>query len=161
MLKLQQLLRGTPSNIIRNSREVRSRIVRSVLDVDEIGPHKRVLIEARATDGIRYLIYKFYEPEKKNLAQSKCYVHCSCPYFLYFLEVALTARGTSSVINSNGQYPRVRNPRLRPYLCKHLFAGSRAAMRSTAKKAKGVDVVDEHEIQRLLQLVSDLIPDKA
>ena len=48
-------------------------------------------------------------------------VSCSCPYFLYNLEVALESRGASVIFYSNGAHPAVRNPEMRAYLCKHLY----------------------------------------
>lgn len=159
MLQLQQLLRGTPANIVKNSRDVRSRVLKAFITADEVGTHKKVLLEARDTDGPRNLVFKFYNRKKKNLAYSKVYVHCSCPYFLYFCEVAVAARGSSSVINSNGAYPKIRNPSLRPYLCKHLFQAARGAIRARAKKLTDSDSIDRHELERLLSLVKDLIPE--
>lgn len=50
------------------------------------------------------------------------WVHCSCPYFTYHLEVVLKLRGSSKIENSNAEMPKIKNPSLRPYLCKHLYA---------------------------------------
>jgi len=49
------------------------------------------------------------------------WVWCNCPFFKYYLEVADANKGSSDVIDSNGQPPRIRNPRGVPYLCKHLW----------------------------------------
>ena len=49
-------------------------------------------------------------------------VHCTCAYFKYTLEVALTGYKSSQIITSNGKHPRIRNPRRKTYLCKHLVA---------------------------------------
>lgn len=54
--------------------------------------------------------------------ESQIWVHCSCPYFTYYLEVALKLKGSSDIYDSNGARPRITNPTLRPYLCKHLVA---------------------------------------
>lgn len=54
--------------------------------------------------------------------QDDVIVHCTCPYFRYTLEVALTGYKASQIISSNGRHPRIRNPRRQTYLCKHLVA---------------------------------------
>lgn len=55
-------------------------------------------------------------------ADSRLWVHCSCPYFLFHLEMALVLKKCSTQYDSNGDMPRITNPQYRPYLCKHLFA---------------------------------------
>jgi hypothetical protein len=56
------------------------------------------------------------------------YVTCSCPAFRYYSEVALMAKSNTDQIESNGQTPRINNPGMKPYVCKHLFATAKAAM---------------------------------
>ena len=46
---------------------------------------------------------------------------CSCQYFCFFCEVALTKHGSSKVKFSNGASPVYTNPRLRPCACKHIL----------------------------------------
>lgn len=46
---------------------------------------------------------------------------CSCQYFCFTNEVALTRVGSSSVRYSNGDPPVVRNPGGVPFFCKHLY----------------------------------------
>ena len=58
---------------------------------------------------------------------SRLWVHCHCPYFLYYCEQALTRIKASSIYDCRPELrskdPRVqRNPPLTPYLCKHLYA---------------------------------------
>lgn len=55
-------------------------------------------------------------------ADSKIWVHCSCPYFLFHLEMALVLQKCSTQYDSNGDLPVITNPKLRPFLCKHLYA---------------------------------------
>ena len=65
---------------------------------------------------------------------------CSCEYWLFHCEYALTEYGASSIINSNGEPPVVTNPRMIPKVCKHIAAvlESRIADRLVAahKRAK-------------------------
>jgi hypothetical protein len=60
------------------------------------------------------------------------------PYasFRYYSEVALTGRDNSDVIESDGSYPRINNPQMDPYICKHLFATAEAAVEK--RKTLGV-----------------------
>jgi len=66
------------------------------------------------------------------------WVHCSCPYFFYYLEVVLSRKGASTISKdnaaplprtSNKALPKVTNPTLRPYLCKHVWAALTALLR--------------------------------
>lgn len=58
----------------------------------------------------------------KFTGDSQIWCHCSCPYFTYYLEVVLKLHGSSEVYNAIKRVPKVTNPKLRPYLCKHLFS---------------------------------------
>ncbi len=50
-------------------------------------------------------------------------IDCTCKYHPYWgAEVGLWMRTAADVIRSNGKAPRVRNPRLTPYACKHAVA---------------------------------------
>lgn len=56
---------------------------------------------------------------------SRVWVHCSCPYFKYYLEVALWRKGCTdlkSLGRENAFWPKIRNPRMKAYLCKHLYS---------------------------------------
>ena len=56
-------------------------------------------------------------------SDSKLWVHCRCPYFTYYLEMALFLRKTSDIWDCDGTVgKRIRNPNMTPYLCKHLYA---------------------------------------
>ncbi len=84
------------------------------------------------TDGKRASFIRFFGPPEKS---TSCWVFCSCPYFTYNLEVALTRQNTSSIKFSNGQLPRERNRRMVPHLCKHLVLAARLALQQTEDKA--------------------------
>lgn len=60
------------------------------------------------------------------------YVTCSCPAFRYYSEVALIAKNNTDQIDSNGQFPKINNPNMEPYICKHLFATAKNAMQMRA-----------------------------
>lgn len=75
---------------------------------------------------------------------SRMWVHCRCPYFLYYCEEALNRIKASSIFpdgcvpskrnhgKTNGRIKR--NPKLTPYLCKHLYAAVLELMRTEKKK---------------------------
>lgn len=50
-----------------------------------------------------------------------CKVSCSCEDFMYVHEVANHDKGAADIDYSNGELPVVKNPKLRPGLCKHLY----------------------------------------
>lgn len=69
---------------------------------------------------------------------TKMWVHCSCPYFFYYLEVVLSRLGSSTISKdnqaplprtSNKALPMVTNPELRPYICKHIWAALAALLK--------------------------------
>ena len=62
-----------------------------------------------------------------------CYVTCSCPAFRYYSEVALVKQNNTDQIDSNGQFPKINNPNMEPYICKHLFATASRAMAERTK----------------------------
>lgn len=135
MLTLKKLLVATPQPVMaRALLQCRTTITRSILEIDEFGnKRKNVAGLVRATDGDRFAVIMFYEPDKKNLADSKIWVHCSCPYYTFNVEVVNALKKSSDVINSNGDLPVVRNPRMIPHLCKHVAALAKFAVRAKAK----------------------------
>lgn len=47
-------------------------------------------------------------------------VSCTCDFFWAHSEVALHKQGAADIHFSNGKDPVVRNPKMIPYVCKHL-----------------------------------------
>lgn len=154
MISITQLLQLTPSDVRERARtqctvEIKSaRLVKE--DEDQV---KHVISKVHATDGTRICQIKFYDPSHPR--KGRVWVHCSCPYFLYYLEVALTKRGASSVINSNGKFPRVTNPQTVPYLCKHLFAAAVPAIKVQAKKSN--KKISAEALAHVLSRISPLV----
>lgn len=70
---------------------------------------------------------------------SKGWVSCSCPYFLFHCEVALSNKDSSSIINSNGAQPGVTNPLALPVVCKHII--------SAIVKGKALEVKPKAKIE--------------
>lgn len=127
MLKVKQLLNLTPGKVryrasyprVRKIEDKEKKHYRNVFyrvalgNVESTGDSYNCLVRVHGSDD---------EFGYKMTPETEVWVHCSCPYFTYHLEVVLKLKGSSEIYNSNGAYPRITNPSLRPYLCKHLYA---------------------------------------
>jgi hypothetical protein len=125
MIKFSTLVRNTPRNIIDNTKTVRTmRLVQAWSSVDEKGRmFKGVMVHSRASSVVRLVQFRLYASQKGvPIFDHNAWIHCSCEYWLFYLEVALSTKGSSSIINSNGEYPAIRNPHLQPHVCKHVYA---------------------------------------
>jgi hypothetical protein len=179
MIYLTQLQRMTPANIKRNSRYVLLFSGSTFIERDQKGRHKVYRARAKTTRGrardpkrksgakvklsgdTYELVIKMYgKPMKDGTMKpnNRAWVHCTCPYFLYYNEVALAARGSSEVISSNGALPNIRNPRMKPYLCKHLFRAATVAPKAKAKEREDLTKIDEADLDRMLEVLAPYIP---
>ncbi len=163
MIYLSQLVRFTPRKIIDTARRVRITKVKAFIDKDEKGEFKYITANAKGNTNLRQVQIKLYGKMRGDgvmKIQNKCWVTCSCPYWRYHCEVAAAARGSSNVLISNGQFPKIRNPRMKPYLCKHLLALSAVAGKVKAKRRK-VDKIESQELDQLVKLLEPFIPKSA
>ena len=142
MLPLSQLIAATPDKTKRRARDQcygqsyapprRQSALRSLtkgggyIVEDETGKYREFRYRTKCTDGWRKVAVRFYGPLNVN---TRVWCWCSCPYFKYHCEVALARKGSSSVVQSNGQRPRFTNPRLEPRVCKHVYLLFALAMR--------------------------------
>lgn len=76
---------------------------------------------------VKTCTFRFYD---KPGVDSRVWCSCNCPMFLYYLEVALTLRGSSSILYSNGRVPKITNPSMKPSLCKHLIQAASDVVKS-------------------------------
>ena len=160
MLKLATLIKSTTPEIVNRAlKQCRVRITRAVFDVDEEGYHKLVMATVKATSENRFTVIKFYDSDKKKLADSRVWVHCSCEYHKFVCEVANKLRGSTDIIDSNGNFPHITNPSARPHLCKHLIALAKPAIEVAAKPLKGVGDVSKQEVELMLKRLSPYIKD--
>jgi len=143
-LDLQTLLRGTPPEVLDRAYTVR--MIAKHYETGSMEGFRRTYykypsyynqvrvysVSSPAAGGSgkkhRSLI-RFYGPP---VLKTPCWVWCDCAYFTYYLEVTLSKKDSSSVENSNGEPPTVRNPHNVPFLCKHLVRASEYAL--TLKK---------------------------
>jgi hypothetical protein len=163
MIFLSQLARVTPKAVQR--RTVYFTKIKAYIDKDEHGEFKYVTAIARSQGKsnkyhVHFRIYTHVPGSGKVKPNHPTWVHCSCPYFRYYVEVALSARGSSAVLSSNGQFPKIRNPRMKPYLCKHLFQAIPVALQAKAVKRKAHNMPDDLELDQLLRLFKPFIPKK-
>jgi hypothetical protein len=141
MLPLQKIVQATPPKIRQRARQQcyglayaapRSAKGKGVTKSggyvveDESGKYREFKFRVKATDGWRKVAVRFYGP--LNPA-TRVWCWCSCPYFKYHCEVALAHKGSSSVVQSNGQRPRFTNPKMHPRVCKHVFYAFMLAVR--------------------------------
>lgn len=127
MKTLDQLIIKTPKNRIDNAKYVRFSNLKTGYDKAGLayiaGKARSIAkVDVRGNvvpnhDKHQYVtIFKFLD---KKL---RVKVSCSCADFMYRAEVALSRAGAADVYYSNGEMPEVTNPRLIPYICKHLVA---------------------------------------
>lgn len=142
--RFYQLELKTPNKIKKRCSSCRTKIHSSLYidDEKEKNIYKRVLVYVRGDRRKTYHVtFKFYDvdPEKnEDLRTKECWVHCSCPFFKYNLEVVLSKSKNSSVIKSNGALPVVRNPDMVPYLCKHIYKAYPKAIKAPAEEIEKV-----------------------
>lgn len=139
MLTLQQLINLTKATYNRVHKPARmlkrsqNPIIRVYKDNTPAGKKFRAVyirtsLYNKDASGASYtLIIRNYGTKKdpKDFTfkpESQLWVHCSCPYFKFYLEVVLHLYGSSSIYDSNGDMPVIKNPTYKPYLCKHLYA---------------------------------------
>lgn len=113
---------------------------------DRDGVFKHVLCKVRCQDGVKTVRYKFYYATQGSLPENPdTWVHCSCANFKFVLETSLTYHGSSDIKDSNGNFPRIKNPEMEGHLCKHLVC-----MASKAKMRKGKK--EDSDLEKLRNL---------
>jgi hypothetical protein len=139
MLTLQKILTATPLAIRLRAKDQcfgqaykpprkATNVTKSggYLVEDESGQYREFRYKAKCTDGWRKVVVRFYGPISVN---TPVWCACSCPYFKYHCEVALAKRGSSAIIQSDGQRPRFTNSTLSPRICKHAYLVFMLALR--------------------------------
>lgn len=159
MLPLSKILRATPDKIRARARKQcygqsyspprRKGALRSLTKSggyvveDESGRYREFKFRTKCPEGgsgkWRRAVVRFYGPLNTN---TRVWCWCDCPYFKYHCEVALASKGSSAVIQSNGQRPRFTNPRLEPRVCKHVFLVFALAMR---KRQPGEKLITKNQ----------------
>lgn len=155
MLTVKQLLRQTGQHrqvLLSNSNKVSISFNKTKVGKDPRGYYKSVTGSARTNakgKKTKKFEIRFYWPKPSAKAKqyippelrdqnyigpeeaplftldTKCWVSCSCEYFLFHCEVADAESDNSSIRYSNGKFPVITNPQGIQHLCKHLIAATR------------------------------------
>lgn len=87
-------------------------------------------------------------PGRPDIA-NPVWVSCSCNYFRYVCEWALSRYGSSDIIYSNGRPARFTNPRGIGTLCKHIYAALPVAIASWDGEVPEVQSVEEKDVEQI------------
>lgn len=155
MYNLRQSINATPQNIRNNALNVQIQQQRFTPDLeDRPGVHDEwefVAVDPTTSGIPRQVLVRLYRSiAGGGIVDRPIWVHCSCPFFTFTCETALTLMGSSSIINSTGDKPKIRNPRQRPYLCKHLIRVVGSIYSQSGEQA--------HGIKRMVSNVGEPIP---
>lgn len=122
MISVKQILYWTQlhrRSIIAKARNVGIRVVKVSYVTEPDGEkYKKVEVEALGETGTYDIVMFFHG---KGLT-SKIWCSCSCPYFCFHVEKALSLSGSTDINFSNGKMPKITNPRLVKHTCKHCVA---------------------------------------
>ena len=122
-LSIIQLLRKVGKTQILNSKYVRIKRV-------QFNQEKNLFkIETQTYDPetkqYRTHIQRIYPADRSYKGKlSDCpriKVACNCGNYLFCAEVALSYHNAADIIYSDGSYPIIKNPSLKPQVCKHLL----------------------------------------
>lgn len=72
--------------------------------------------------------------------QSRVMVNCTCDFFWSYCEVALYRVGSAQIINSNGEAPKITNPRMIPMCC--LTGGTKVSTKKGLVRLDSIKVND-------------------
>ena len=155
MKTLEQMMSNTPSDVVERSKKTNARILRSSSSRKKDVETLVFVIRCQAnTEKTFYdVTVELYPTEvHKNVFvnpgfKNPAWVHCSCPFFLFNCEYALVKHGSSDFLKhnsktgdvpkfSNGKPPVVTNPKLVPYLCKHLYRAAPEAVKRALENSK-------------------------
>lgn len=155
MLTVKQLLRQTGQHrqvLLSNSNKVSVSFNKGKVGKDGRGYYKAITGSARTNakgKKTKKFEIRFYWPQTRAKADqyippelrkgpyagpeepplftldTKCWVSCSCEYFLFHCEVADAESDNSSIRYSNGKFPRITNPQGIGHVCKHLISALR------------------------------------
>lgn len=123
MLKLQKLVQNTPRDVRTRSKLCACRRTSSK---EKLRGKKFLYLEQQYRTKCMFKFWKQTIRFHGDIVSKKTdvWVSCTCPYWKYYCETAVSYDGSTSLLYSNGEFPVIRNPKSISYLCKHLFACS-------------------------------------
>lgn len=163
MLSLRKLMTNTPSDVVQRARQTTAVVMAIETKKSKEMNTLFFKIKCRGHTDTQYyevLIELYPEEHRKNTYEkvsfdNPAWVKCSCPFFRFNVEYALAKAGSSeldyiyksldgSPNRLKNPKPAITNPREIPYLCKHLYKASPAAVKQAeifSKKQKGFKFV--------------------
>jgi len=116
MLTLQRIINTTPAKIIKRAKSgcKRKFLGRYVMANNVVF----VFSTGCETGSFKYVTQIGIANLSLGL-NSPAVVHCTCPMFKFYLEVACARHGASFIYNALPLFPKITNPRGLCYLCKH------------------------------------------
>lgn len=117
MLSLTTLVAKTPKAVVKRVPGCK----RKLLGTYDVKGYPVFVFATGCSKGVLSYITQIGTVKPKRGFGSPCIVHCTCPFFTYTLEYACAKQGSSYFYNALRRYPKIRNPRAMPYLCKHLI----------------------------------------
>jgi len=115
MISIKTMVSSTPIVVRARANRCSPRIVKKTKKTENNVKYTDIKFKVKCTgSSTKNVIIKQY--------QKGAWVHCSCQHFRYYCEVALSMKGSSSILNSTGKLPRKTNPSLKPEVCKHIIA---------------------------------------
>lgn len=124
-MTLTKLMKSTPDKVIEASKKIRLLSIKRNKKTGEYNAIAQSVEPGSKVSKKHKLKIKFKNlndfNKGKNFFNSDVMVYCDCEYFMYYLEVALSKKGISEVLLSNGKLPIEKNPMMKTYLCKHLY----------------------------------------
>lgn len=129
MLNITKILKKMPPNWEINSAYCKIKSYKKIIDKQDKNPVILAIVysthdhnhQKKASPEMHRCYIKGLDGAKKKIYASNVEVSCDCKAFLYWCEVALEDKDASVIFFSNGEMPIVRNPKMIPFMCKHLY----------------------------------------
>lgn len=132
MLTLGTLLKSSSPDVLNKLSKYKLSAFSTKSGMDDFGDYIRFLGQIIGGSKPRNSTISIYD-EQVSIA-SPTIVYCSCDYFKYNLEIALTARGSALQLHADGLLPQKRNRAFRPGLCTHLALLAKIALSADTTK---------------------------
>lgn len=119
MLSLRTILRATPPETMNGSGSVILENIR--IGVSKTTGNGKAVCRSHTPKEtqVKYTTSVEFDGSGQN---TQVVLTCSCPDHLFRWEVALTKKGGSRIMYSNGEKPTVQNPTEKPGCCRHAFS---------------------------------------
>jgi len=118
MLTIEQLLKASDYNIIKNTFRYKLEAFESDRSVSEDGNEVTRALGI-VSGGKSKRKVSVVSNDKVITKNSEVIVYCSCDYFVYNLETALVLQGAARPLHATG-FSHVKNISMKPGLCPHL-----------------------------------------